>query len=607
MSARLSHRGPDASGLVLRPPAGLAHRRLAVIDLDPASNQPMADRAERFWIVYNGEIYNYRELRKDLEALGVTFRTNSDTEVLLESYKRWGPGCLDKLNGMFALAIWDEHEACLFLARDRVGEKPLYYQPLRDGGLVFASELKALREHPDVQRRINPRALGHFLSLNYILTAECVLEGVRKLAPGHYLTARRDGLAHEKCYWDLAAHFHRKASYHSEEEAAEALSSIIDDSVRLRLVSDVPIGAFLSGGVDSSTVVASMCRLGRADATRTFSSGFREASYSELPEARAVARFLGSEHRDQMVEADVASVLPQIVYQLDEPFADTSAIPMYFLSRFARQHVTVCLSGDGADEIFAGYPTYVADRLRHATEWVPGWASRGLGRAAEVLLPVTHRKVSLDYKIRRFLHGHALAAWRAHCFWRTIFSEAEKARLLRPEVRDAVIAGDPEAEFQRHFVPVRECNILDQAMFVDIKTWLADDILVKVDRASMAHSLEVRTPFLDHRLIEFAASLPVRWKMKGLKTKYLMRRSQKDRLPGSVFRRPKAGFNAPVSQWLLSSLHELSKTALAEPAMAEWFETSFIDALWERHRRGEEDNGLKLFGLTCLGLWMAQN
>jgi asparagine synthase (glutamine-hydrolysing) len=607
MNARLAHRGPDASAVLRRPAIGLTHRRLAVIDLDPASNQPMTDSTGRFCIVYNGEIYNYQDLRRTLESGGVQFRTNSDTEVLLESYKRWGPACLDRLNGMFAFAIWNEPEACLFLARDRVGEKPLYYQRLRDGGLIFASVLKALREHPDVEGRTNPRALGQFLSLNYILSSECILEGVRKLRAGHYLVVRAGGVARETCYWDLARHFHHKTLYRSEGEAREALLSLIDDAVRIRLVSDVPLGAFLSGGLDSSTVVAAMRRLDVHDVTRTFSSGFREATFNELPEAASMARFLGSEHLEQVVDPDVCSFLPSLIEHLDEPFGDTSAIPVYLLSQFARRHVTVCLSGDGADEIFAGYTTYVADRLRQATRWVPAWASRGIGRIADALLPVTHRKVSADYKIRRFLRGHSLPAWRAHSFWRTIFSDVEKARLLRPEIREAVMAGDPEVDFARHFAAVQGCDLLDQAMFVDIKTWLPDDILVKVDRASMAHALEVRTPFLDHRLVEFAASLPVAWKMSGLETKYLIRRSQQGRLPKWVFRRRKAGFNAPVSQWLLSSLRELSESTLAQPALGDWLDTTVVQKLWEQHRGRKADHGLKLYGLTCLGLWMSQN
>jgi asparagine synthase (glutamine-hydrolysing) len=608
MNTRLAHRGPDASATLVRPPIGLTHRRLAVIDLDPTSNQPMADQTGRFRIVYNGEIYNYQSLRRELEAEGIHFHTKSDTEVLLESFKRWGPECLGRLNGMFAFAIWDEREQSLFLARDRVGEKPLYYRVLPDGGFVFASELRALREHPGVEARINSRAVGQFLSLNYILTSECILEGVRKLPPGHYLVARAGQAPRPTCYWDLSRHFLEKKSYRSEQEASEALQSLIDDAVRIRLVSDVPLGAFLSGGVDSSTVVAAMRRLDGVETTRTFSSGFEEASYSELPEAGAVARYLGAQHMAQMVGADLPTLLPRLVEDLDEPFADTSAIPVYLLSRFARQHVTVCLSGDGADEIFAGYTTYVADRLRQATQWIPAPVTRWLGRAADTLLPVTHRKVSVDYKIRRFLEGHSLPAWRAHCYWRTIFGSDEMFRLLRPEVRDSVMAGNPEADFAGHFQTVSGCNLLDQAMYVDIKTWLPDDILVKVDRASMAHALEVRTPFLDHRVVEFAASLPVRWKMRGLKTKYLIRRSQRGRIPSWVFRRPKSGFNAPVSQWLLSSsFRELSAGAVARSALADWLDADYVEQLWQSHQRMQEDNGLKLYGLTCLALWMSRN
>ena len=610
MGLRLGHRGPDAQGVVTRMHVGLVHRRLAVIDLDCTSNQPMADGSGRYWIVYNGEIYNYRELRAELEGLGARFRTRSDTEVILEAYKRWGTTSPERLNGMFAFAIWDDARKELVLVRDRLGEKPLLYQRLPDGGLVFASELKALREHPAVDRRLNPRAIGQYLSLNYVLGAESILRDVQKLGPGHVLTVGIEGRFEDRSYWNLASHFGRKERYSSEAAATEALSALIDDAVRMRLVSDVPVGAFLSGGADSSTVVAAMAALsaqGLAEQPKTFTCGFREASYSEVPEAREVAQYLSSEHRDHLVDPELAASLPRIVYHMDEPFADTSAVPVYFLAEFARRHVTVCLSGDGADEIFAGYTTYVADRIRHRTRFVPAWGSQALGWLADRILPVTHRKVSFEFKARRFLAGHSLPAWQAHCFWRTIFSEDEKARLVRPEHQKEVLAEEPLAAFGRHFATVSDCDPLDQALFVDIKTWLPDDILVKVDRASMAHSLEVRTPFLDHRLVEFAASLPVRWKMNGLETKYLLKKSQQRRLPRSVFRRAKAGFNAPVSQWILSSLRETSEEALAHPSMSEWFDPSFIESLWARHRRGEEDNGLKLYGLVCLGLWMSQN
>jgi asparagine synthase (glutamine-hydrolysing) len=603
MSERLAHRGPDASGCVLRGAAALAHRRLSIIEPSALSNQPLCDHEQRLWITFNGEIYNYRELRAELRAEGARFRTESDTEVLLEAYRRWDVGLLPRLNGMFAFGLWDEGRQRLLLARDRLGEKPLFYQPLADG-VAFASELPALAAHPGVERRLSPRALSQYLSFNYVLGDACVLEGVRKLPPAHYALVERDRPIAPARYWEVAPRFLDKARYRSLDEAAEALAALLEDAVRLRLVSDVPLGAFLSGGLDSSSVVAAMCRLRDRAGNRTFSSGFAEDSYSELPWARAVAAALGVDHRDEVVRGDMAELLPRIVRHGGEPFADTSAIPMYFLARFARKHVTVCLSGDGADEILAGYPTHAADRLHRALRVVPRPLRALLARAADAL-PVTHRKVSLDYKARQFLRGAALPFARAHAFWRTIFTEEEKHALVRPERRAEVMAEDPAARFLPHFETVAGAHYLDQAAYVDLQTWLPDDILVKVDRATMAHGLEARPPFLDHRLVEFAASLPVACKMRGLRGKRVLRRAQRGRLPAGVLRRRKQGFNAPVSAWLLGPLRPLAEEALRAPALREWIDPAAVDRLWRAHEGFAADNGLKLYGLTCLGLWLA--
>jgi asparagine synthase (glutamine-hydrolysing) len=606
MNARLVHRGPDAEGVVVRGPVALGHRRLAIIDVSEASNQPMADHTGQFWIVFNGEIYNYREIRAILTSEGARFRSSGDTEVVLEAYKRWGLECLQRLNGMFAFALWDEARGRLFLARDRAGEKPLFYQPLDDGGIIFASELKALREHPALSHRINPRALGHYLSLNYLLTSESIIDGVRKLAAAHYLVVERGKTLRESRYWDLSQHFRNKRRYRSEDTAAEALSALIDDAVRLRLVSDVPLGAFLSGGIDSATIVGGMCRLRSPSENQAFTIGFTEKTYNEVPEARETARFFGVDHRTHVIEADMAKALPGITYHGDEPFADTSIIPVYYLAAFARQHVTVCLSGDGGDEIFAGYDTYLADKIHRATRWVPTWLTRGLQHGVDTLWPVSFNKVSIDYKLRQFLRGHPLDAPRAHYLWRTIFSDDEKLSLLRPEWRAAVAESDPFLHFRRYFDDVSDCHYLDQMMYVDIKTWLVDDILVKVDRATMAHSLESRAPFLDHRLIEFAASLPVEWKLNGWRKKHLLKLSQRGRLPSGLSRRRKVGFNAPVSRWFAGPLSEWARSATSSDEMAEWLDAREIERLWREHLVGRRDNGLKLFGLTCLGLWMKQ-
>lgn len=606
MTRRLGHRGPDGEGLQTIGPVAFGHRRLAIIDLSPGGAQPMSDVSGTRWIVFNGEIYNYRELRAELAALGSRFRSQSDTEVILESYKRWGVECLGRFNGMFALALWDGEARTLLLARDRLGKKPLYYYIRPDGTLTFASELKALCEDRRLDRTLNPRALSQYLSLNYTLTSDAIFEGVEKLPPGHYAVCAEARPLVQQAYWNIAKHFHQPSPYRSIEEAAEALRSLVDDSVRARLVSDVPLGVFLSGGVDSSTLAASMREALPPKDVQSFSMGFQQASFSELAEARATATELGITHRDMQTDADVASLLPRIVYHADEPFADTSIIPTYLLSEFARRHVTVCLAGDGGDEVFAGYETYVADKLHHLLQPVPSPIVRGVARMAQRFLPVSFDKVSLDYKVRQFLGAHGYSAARAHYHWRTIFSAAEKQELLVPEVWREVAPHDPFDEFAKFDREVEGCDYLSRSLYVDIKTWLADDILVKADRASMAHGLEIRTPLLDYRIVEFAASLPIGWKLHGLRKKYLLKMSQRGRVPQAVLQRRKQGFNAPVSHWLLSSFRSAFESMTIDQPDLPLCNPAIVKRLWAEHLSGRRDHGHKLLGLIHLQLWARQ-
>lgn len=603
MTARLAHRGPDFQGAFIDGPLAFGHRRLSVLDTRDVANQPMTDDSGRFVIVHNGEIYNFREIRKDLEARGIRFRTNSDTEVILEAYKIFGEDCLRHFNGMFAFAIWNADEQKLFIARDRLGKKPLYFKSLDHGGVVFASEIKALREDPNVCDVLNIRALNQYLSLNYILTNEAIFEGVEKLPPGYFLTIGRDKPLRLVRYWDIASFFLEKRAFKNEAEAGEELRDLIDDAVRLRLVSDVPLGAFLSGGLDSSTIVAAMSLLNDANSVRSFSIGFSEEGFDERRHANLVARALGVNHVDQEVTEDMASALPDISYFADEPFADTSIIPMYFLSRMTREHVTVSLSGDGADEIFAGYETYAADYLRHLTRWVPAGLVRTLELIARTLLPELRGKVSFDYKLRQFLKGHQQDAVGAHYAWRLIFTEDDKSDLLRPDVRDAMQTHDPLSEFRRFADEVAPAGLIDKMMYVDLKTWLVDDILVKTDRASMAHGLETRMPFLDHRLVEFAAALPIDLKMKGLKKKYLLKRSQTSRLPASTLSRRKAGFNAPLAHWMDRESGGLFQGLDVKSLSGEFFQETAVRRLCEDHWSGRRDNHLKLFSLIALHHW----
>ena len=604
MSQRLTHRGPDASGLVASGPIVLGHRRLSIVDLSAAANQPMWDRERRLLIVFNGEIYNFKDLRLELEQRGVGFRTSSDTEVMLEAYRCWGIDFVQRLNGMFAFALWDEERQALLLARDRLGEKPLFIADDGEGGIVFASEILALRAHPAVGSTLDPRAVGQYLALNYTLSDACLLQGVRKLAPAHLLLLERGRAPSSRRYWDLAPHFRDKQRHASVDSAAAALDELIQDSVRLRMIADVPVGAFLSGGIDSSTVTAAMTRLAGNGRVESFSIGFREESYSELPEARLAAKHLGVHHHERVVDLGNAPDLARIVHSAGEPVADSSIVPTNYLAGFAADSVKVCLSGDGGDEVLAGYETYAADKLRHVTRFLPAAAGPAAAAAIERLWPASFAKVGIGYKLTQFLRGRGLDADRAHYFWRTIFAEDERVALLRGERRQDVLAQDPFSGFAAAASEVADCHYLDRGMYVDMKTWLPEDILVKVDRATMAHSLESRAPFLDHRLVEFCASLPAEWKMRGWRKKHLLKLSQRRHLPAEILNRPKRGFNAPVAHWLAGGLKEQARAAMLSGPLADWLEPRAVEAIWDQHLARRRDNGFKLFGLTCLGLWL---
>ncbi len=601
----LTHRGPDAGNIITSGAITLGHRRLSIIDTRSIANQPMQDGTNRSWIVFNGEIYNFRQIRSELEQKGINFHTNSDTEIILEAWKAWHTECLQRFVGMFAFAIWDSEEQELFLARDRMGEKPLYYTPYNNdlkNGIIFASELQALLKHPKSSKEINPHAISQFLSLNYILTDSCIIKDVYKLPPAHYLYIRKNRPPELKRYWDLAELFHHKSRYKSEQEAVEELNGLIAESVSGQLISDVPLGAFLSGGVDSSAVVSAMTRIGNAAETRSFSIDFTEKSYSELEYSKQVAQYLGVDHHTKTVSADILNTLPGIIAAADEPFADTSMIPMYFLSEFTREQVTVALSGDGADELFAGYETNVADRMHKVFSRLPKPVIKSMLFMARKLIPTSFNKVSFDYKLRQFLQGCLLDFRQAHYSWRQIFSEQEKQALVNPE-NSELLEHNPFECFNKFFMEVEGRDIIDQSAYVDMKTWLADDILVKVDRMAMAHSLETRAPFLDHRLVEFAARLPVDLRMKGRNKKYILKQSQRDFLPDNILNRKKRGFNAPVSIWLDGEFQNFAREVTMDSALGEWFNRNEIDRLWQEHTQKHKDNGLKLFGLMCLGMW----
>jgi asparagine synthase (glutamine-hydrolysing) len=599
MTGVMRHRGPNADGVHLGRGVGLGHRRLSIIDL-VTGDQPIFSEDRSVAVILNGEIYNFRELRPWLEARGHRFQTQSDTEVIVHAYEELGPDCIRELRGMFALALWDERRRRLLLARDRVGKKPLYYA--HDGErLAFASELKALVQDPALKRAVNLEAVDQYLSLGAVQAPTTIFQGVAQLPPAHYLVWE-NGASRVAEYWDVPR---GAAVDRSEVQALEAFDEVFSEAVRLRLISDVPLGAFLSGGVDSTAVVEAMSRLSDAPVVTT-SVGFAERRFSELPHARAVAEALGTDHHEVMVEPRASAVLPRLVWHLDEPHADSSALPTYYVSRAARERVTVALSGDGGDEVFAGYQRRYGlnrweSRLRRA---MPGWARRGL------LGPLGRVYPKADWlprplRARYFLQNLGTTFERAYFADLSLFRDEDKRRLVSPDFRRALSGTDPFAGFARHFDRVRGLDALSQLLYVDLKTWLANDILVKVDRMSMACSLEVRAPLLDHKVIEFAATVPPDLKYRGRVSKYLLKRHLDGRVPRAALHRPKQGFEIPVAAWLRGELRPLAEEVVlsARAAGRGYLEPGRARALWDRHQSGIGDHSAQLWALLVLELW----
>ena len=601
MAATLRHRGPDDDGFYVSPAdrgaaCGLGFRRLSIIDVD-GGHQPIPNEDESAWVMCNGEIYNFRELRAWLEARGHKFRTACDTEVIVHLWEERGPKLVDDLNGMFALAVWDERKRSLFLARDRMGKKPLYYADLEET-LLFASEPKALLEHPACPRDLDAAALSQYLAFEYVPAPASMFAGIRKLPAGHRLLWR-DGRASVERYWSIEFD---EAPERNEDEWAAELVDRLRESIRLRLVSDVPLGVFLSGGIDSSAVVALMAELVEPASIKTFSIGFEEASFDESAHARRVASFFGTDHHEEVLtERRMVELVEPVFAQLDEPLADASLVPTRLLSAFARQHVTVALGGDGGDELFAGYPTFQAHL---AARWyrVPRVVHERLVLPAAARLPVSTANFSLDFKIKRFLRGITEPAEVRDQLWLGSFSPAEQRSLL---------LGEPDGDA---FAPlaagtqVRERDLVHRLVAQYLRLYLEGDILVKVDRASMAESLEVRAPFLDYTFVSFVNSMPSQLKLRRLTTKAILKQAMRDILPADILERPKKGFGIPVADWLKSELRDLMLTHLS-PARVRaqgLFDPSVVEELVRSHLSGRRDNRKQLWTLLVFQLWHEQ-
>lgn len=598
----MRHRGPDGTHIETLGQQGcFGHNRLAIIDLHDRAKQPIWDSSRRYCLSFNGEIYNFKSLRNELTSLGHRFQTQSDSEVLIQAWAQWRTHTINRLVGMFAFAIWDKSEGELYLVRDRMGEKPLYFAPLKQdfkNGILFASELKGLIQHPLIPKSLSLTALNHYLSFGYTPTEECIFDGIYKLPPAKYLKYNLNTLT--LCtieYWTLSKFFKQKLEI-DFRTAKQQLAQLLSDTVKHELNSDVPLGAFLSGGIDSASIVHQI-KKNTTQKIYTFTIGFKEKTFSELKESAQTARHLGVEHHASIISSKEISTLSKIICSFDEPFSDTSLIPTYHLCEFAKNHVTVSLSGDGGDELFGGYITYHADRYHRLAQLSP-FRLRKLLYGLSRYFPTSLNKISLDYKIKQFLRGCLLEQNRAHLGWREIFTEEHKNLLCDDQFLGLQ---DPKESLLKWFCDVKKCHYLDQAMYVDIKTWLVDDILTKVDRASMAHSLEVRSPFLDHRIVEFAAKLPINYKIIGRKSKRILKAIHADSLPHQLLNRSKKGFNCPISHWLNHELYEQAYETTTSHHLTRWFKKSAIEKMWIEHRQGLCNNGYRLFNLLCLGIW----
>ena len=596
MTDAIVHRGPDAEGHFTGPGIGLGHRRLSIIDLVTGS-QPLANEDATVQVVFNGEIYNFAELRDELVARGHVFRTHSDTEVIVHGYEEWGEHAVERFRGMFAFALFDQKRHRLVLARDRVGVKPLYYAPL-DDSVVFGSEIKSLLEDADVLRDWSPDAIDTYMTLGYIPAPYTVYRSILKLPPAHVLVVEH-GRCSLRRYWQLT--FPGDGDPSREAEYLEALDAALDEAVRLRMISDVPLGAFLSGGIDSSTVAAYMVRANQGRVVTT-SVGFDHAAFDELGHAEAVAKHLGCEFHPQVANPRVETLLPKLAWHFDEPFADSSAVPTFYVSEAARRIVTVALSGDGGDELWAGYGRHSFQRHESRARRAFGGGSTLAGRFANAL-PLSIAGV-------RSLRRLALSedASYAHKHGRFLVEPESKPQLYSADFAAAVRHVDPLAPLKAAWQSCQSPDVVDRAMYVDFMTYLPDDIMTKVDRMSMAVSLEAREPLLDHSLLELSAKIPSSLKLKDGKTKYMLRRLLRQRLPAAILERKKQGFAAPIAGWLRGPLAPMVDDLLMDGRLEQrgLFRQPEVARYWRDHKSGRGDHHHRLWQLVMLELWFRQ-
>ncbi len=596
----IEHRGPDSRGTFREEGVGLGVQRLAIIDLE-TGDQPIFSEDESIVVLQNGEIYNYRELRRELEARGHRFSTQSDTEVIVHLYEDHGDACVERLRGMFAFAIWDRRRRRLLLGRDRVGKKPLFYA-VRNGSFWFASEAKSILQDPDVPRDVDLDAIDCFLQFEYVPHPKSAFAALRKLPPAHLLSWE-DGMISTRRYWKLS--YSPDDHYASEEEMHERIRSELLDATRLRLRSDVPLGAFLSGGVDSSAVVAAMARLSSTP-VKTFSIGFDVESFDETAYARRIAELFATDHHEFRVEPQALEILPRLVWHHGEPFADQSAIPSFYLAELTRRHVTVALNGDGGDEDFAGYPRYLANDLMNRFDWIPRPIARAAASGFDRIGPGPAPR-SLRTRLRRLARGISLPPYDRYAMWIAYFTESDRAGLYTPELRSTLGAARTAPSVIRE--PWLESDArahVDRLLDVDVNTHLPGDLLVKMDIATMAHSLEVRSPFLDQCFMEMAARLPAAAKLHGHTTKLALKNAMRPWIPDRILERRKMGFGVPIGDWFRGPLRDLPGAVLLDPRSLDrgMFREEALRGIIERHVSGKEDTSNRIWALLQLELWM---
>jgi asparagine synthase (glutamine-hydrolysing) len=614
MTTALRHRGPDDHGMRIMnggnarnlsqsTSIGMGHRRLSIIDLSTRGRQPMSNEDETIWLTFNGEIYNFQGIRQELVRCGHLFKSDTDTEVIIHGYEEYGEAIFEKLNGMFALGLWDANSQSLYLVRDRFGKKPLYYWE-RPDGIVYASELKSFICHPDFKKRIDLDNLIRYLFFEYVPSPHSIYEGVKKLLPGHFLRWRgKDVII--RPYWRMTFGT-EKTLTQPLEETQEHLIYLLGESIKKRLISDVPLGVFLSGGIDSSAIVALMSEFMPAGQIKTFSIGFDDKSFDESEHARYVARLFGTDHHEQIfTSATMLDIMTEVWDFLDEPFADASILPTYILSKFTRQFVTVALGGDGGDELFAGYDPFVAHVAASYYGLLPEFVHAKVVVPFSRMLPVSTNNMSFDFRLKQFLKGFPYEPALTNQIWLGSFSDKEQFDILNPEIRPRLESFAPFLDIKDSCNGISFRDTTEQIIYLYTRFYLADDILTKVDRASMATSLEVRSPFLDVDFAEFTNGLPSGYKLKGCSRKYLLKKSLASRLPKGILRRKKKGFGIPLAKWFKKELKEQLLDTF-HPARIKNDGFFDADAIWKlihEHLEGRRDNRKKLWTLFVFQNW----